>query len=73
MSFGDRVLNGLKTIVLIEERTNAMSDAFKAFKQKAELVFEDHEKRLTRLETMVEIIRPDGGVLRITPPSKPQT
>ena len=67
MSLGDRVLSGLKTIVLIEERTKALDDALKGLKVKIENSVVDHEKRLTRLETIVEITRPDGGVLRIAP------
>ena len=69
MSIGDRVLAGLKTIILIEERTKALDDALKSFKGKVETALTDHEKRLTRLETIVEIARPDGAVLRIAPPS----
>jgi hypothetical protein len=67
VSLGDRVLSGLKTIVLIEERTKALDDALKGLKVKIENSVVDHEKRLTRLETIVEITRPDGGVLRIAP------
>ena len=67
MTFGDRVLAGLKTIILIEERTRALDDVLKGLKSKVEGTLGDHEKRLTRLETIVEITRPDGGVLRIAP------
>ena len=69
MSFGDRVLAGLKTIVLIEERTKALDELLKAVSAKVEAGLADHEKRLVRLETVVEITRPQGGVLRIAPPS----
>lgn len=69
MSFGDRVLAGLKTIILIEERTKTLDDVLKNLKAKVDGCLGDHEKRLTRLETIVEITRPDGGVLRITPPA----
>ena len=69
MSLGERVLSGLKTIVLIEERTKALDDALKGLKAKIDSSVADHEKRLTRLETIVEITRPDGGVLRIAPSS----
>jgi hypothetical protein len=68
VSLGDRILSGLKTIVLIEERTKALDEAFKGLKSKIDNGMADHEKRLTRLETIVEITRPDGGVLRITSP-----
>lgn len=69
MSFAERVLAGLKTIVLIEERTRALDELLKAVSAKVEAGLADHEKRLVRLETVVEITRPQGGVLRIAPPS----
>jgi hypothetical protein len=69
VSFAERVLAGLKTIVLIEERTKALDELLKAVSAKVEAGLADHEKRLVRLETMVEITRPQGGVLRIAPPS----
>ena len=65
MSFGERLLGGLKTIVLIEERTKTLDETVRSLKTKLETTLADHEKRLTRLETIVEITRPDGGVLRI--------
>jgi hypothetical protein len=68
MSIGDRILAGLKTIVLIEERTKALDDMVKSLRAKVETTLIDHEKRLTRLETIIEIARPDGSVLRIAPP-----
>ena len=69
MSFAERVLAGLKTIVLIEERTKALDELLKAVSAKVEAGLANHEKRLVRLETVVEITRPQGGVLRIAPPS----
>jgi len=69
MSLGDRVLGGLKTIILIEERTKALDEVLKGLKAKVETGLADHEKRLTRIETIIEIARPDGAVLRLTPPS----
>jgi hypothetical protein len=67
MSFGDRVLSGLKTIVLIEERTKLLDEALRSIKAKVETSVTDHERRLIRLETLIEIARPDGAVLRIAP------
>jgi len=67
VSLGDRVLSGLKTIVLIEERTKALDEAMRGLRAKIDGTLTDHEKRLTRLETIIEITRPDGGVLRIAP------
>jgi hypothetical protein len=52
---------------LIEERTRSLDDVLKALKATVEGGLADHERRLTRLETIVEITRPDGGVLRIAP------
>ena len=70
MSFGDRILSGLKSIVLIEERTKALDEVLKSLKGKVEGSLADHERRLTRLETIIEIARPDGAVLRIAPKSE---
>jgi len=67
MSIGDRIVSGLKTIVLIEEPTKSLDDTIKGLKAKVEGSLTDHERRLTRLETIVEIVRPDGSVLRIAP------
>ena len=67
MSFGDRVLAGLRTIVLIEERTRQLDEALKSIRAKLDTQLADHEKRLVRIETMIEIARPDGATLRITP------
>jgi hypothetical protein len=69
VSFADRVLGGLKTIVLIEERTKALDELLKAVSAKVEAGLADHEKRIVRLETVVEITRLQAGVLRIVPPS----
>ena len=70
MSFGDRIIACLKTIVLIEERTRTLDETLKNVKRIAETSLLDHEKRLIRIETMIEIARPDGGVLRIAPPDQ---
>lgn len=69
MSFGERIIAGLKTIMLIEERTKTLDDMVKGLKARVDVTLTDHEKRLTRLETIVEIVRPDGAVLRIAPRS----
>jgi hypothetical protein len=68
VSLGDRILGGLKTIILIEERTKALDEVLKGLRTRVETGLNDHEKRLVRLETMIEIARPDGTVLRIAPP-----
>ena len=65
MSFGERILSGLRTIVLIEERTKVLDEAVRSMRIKVEGGLANHEARLIRLETIVEIARPDGAVLRI--------
>jgi hypothetical protein len=72
LSFSDRILSGLKTVILIEERVTTLSAAIKELKTAAETKLADHEARLTRLETIIEIVKPDGGTLRIAPPPDPQ-
>ncbi len=71
MSFTDRILSGLKTVVLIEERVTALSATVAALKIAAEAKLANHEARLTRIETIIEIARPDGTTLRIAPASPP--
>ena len=51
-------------LAALGERMTILSDGIRTVLTK----LEDHERRLTRLETMVEIARPDGTVLRIAPP-----
>ena len=65
MSLGDRILSGLRTIVLIEERTRLLEDALKTLRTKLDGSIADHEKRLVRIETVIELTRHDGAVLRI--------
>jgi hypothetical protein len=68
MTFADRILTGLKTVVLIEERVTTLTTILRDLKTTAEGKLADHDRRLTRLETIVEIARPDGSTLRIAPP-----
>ncbi len=68
MSFADRVITGLKTVVLIEERVTTLSDTVRSLKSLTEAKLVDHDRRLTRLETIIEITRPEGTTLRIAPP-----
>ncbi len=72
MSLTDRLIAGLRTIVLIDERTKLTVETLKALKAKTEAGMADHEKRLIRLETIVEIARPDGAVLRIGRTENPE-
>ncbi|CAO3440271.1 hypothetical protein [Azospirillum endophyticum] len=68
MSFGDKILGGLRSIVLIEERVKRLDENLGALKREATSAVADHEKRLIRLETIIELHRPDGTTLRIAPP-----
>jgi hypothetical protein len=72
VSLTDRLIAGLRTIVLIDERTKLTVETLKALKAKTEAGMADHEKRLIRLETIVEIARPDGAVLRIGRTENPE-
>jgi len=48
-------------LAALGERITVLTDGLKTVLAKVE----DHEKRLTRLETVIEIVRPDGATLRI--------
>ncbi len=53
-------------LAALGERVATLTDSVKALSGK----IENHQSRLVRLETMVEIARPDGGVPRITGESR---
>jgi predicted component of type VI protein secretion system len=65
VGLGDRIVGGMKTIFLIEEQTRKLGESLQDIRRKIDGGLADHEKRLTRLETIIEITRPDGAVLRI--------
>ena len=50
-------------LAALSERVSTLTDGVKALAKRVE----DHQTRLVRLETIVEITRPDGGVLRLAP------
>ena len=50
-------------LAALSERVTALTDGVKALAKRVE----DHQTRLVRLETIVEITRPDGEVLRLAP------
>lgn len=64
MSFGDKILGGLKSIVLVEEKLQRLETSVSELRRENTKAIADHERRLTRLETIVEIARPDGATLR---------
>ncbi len=49
-------------LAALGERMTTLTDGVKSLAKKVE----DHQARLVRLETIIEITRPDGGVLRIS-------
>lgn len=53
-------------LAALGERIAVLADGVKTLVAKVE----DHEARLVRLETIVEIARPDGSVMRIAPHSR---
>ncbi|MDA8051332.1 MAG: hypothetical protein M0002_15250 [Rhodospirillales bacterium] len=57
----------LARLAALAERVGALSEGVKALAGKVE----DHQARLVRLETIIEIARPDGSVLRLAP-SRPE-
>jgi len=68
MSFTDRILNTVKTVVLLEDRLTSLTKNVDNLKSKTEHTLANHESRLTRLETIIELTRSDGTTLRLTPP-----
>ena len=68
MSFTERILNTVKTVILLEERLTKLTKNVDDLKSKSDQALSDHESRLTRLETIIELTRPDGTTLRLTPP-----
>jgi hypothetical protein len=51
----------LTRLATLADRVTTLTDGVKVLASK----MEDHQTRLVRLETIIEITRPDGGVLRI--------
>ncbi len=62
MSLYGEAIAAIRSVILLDERVQAMA---KKVDKLADEV-RDTKERLVRLETIVEIARPDGGVLRIT-------
>ncbi len=51
----------LTRLAALGERVSTLTDGVRALAKR----LEDHQARLVRLETIVEIARPDGVVLRV--------
>ena len=62
MSLYGEAISAIKSVILIDERVQSVA---KKLDKLADEV-RDMKDRLIRLETVVEIVRADGGVLRIS-------
>jgi len=60
-------LDRLAKLAVLGEKFALLADNIGKFQTKVE----DHEKRLVRVETIIEITRPDGTTLRILPGTSP--
>jgi len=66
--YGDAIA-AIRSIVLIDERVQSLTGKVDRLADEVRRMAD----RLTRLETIVEIARPDGAVLRIAPrPDDPE-
>ena len=70
MSLADRILSGLRTVVLIEERVSRLDSTLTGLRRTTQAKLANHETRLTRIETIIEIARPDGSTLRVAAPGQ---
>jgi len=59
-------LGRLMKLAVLGEKFNHLTENLR----KLETKVEDHEKRLIRVETLIELTKPDGTTLRILPGSK---
>ncbi len=67
MTLSDRIIAGLKTMLLIQDQVTRLEVSQLHFQDALRGKTEDHERRLTRLETIIEIAKPEGTILRIAP------
>lgn len=65
--YGDAIA-AIRSIVLIDERVQSLTGKVDRLADEVRRMAD----RLTRLETIVEIARPDGAVLRIAPNPPPR-
>ena len=62
MSAISDVLNGLKTAIELNGKVVSVANAV----DRLATEMRDFDRRLVRVETIIEITKPDGGVLRLT-------
>ena len=60
--YGD-AMAAIRSIILVEERVRAVAAKVDSLADETRRIAD----RVTRLEAIVEIVRPDGSVLRIAP------
>jgi len=65
MSVADRILNALREVVVMNERLQQLN----AESEKLEARTANHESRLVRIETLIELSR-GGGAVATIPPSR---
>lgn len=59
-------------MVLIDERVSRLDSSLATLADTTQAKIANHETRLTRIETMIEIARPDGSTLRVAAPGPAQ-
>ena len=64
MSVVKDILDGLKTAIELNSKVVSVGHAV----EKLATEMRDLDRRLVRVETIIEIARPDGSTLRIAPP-----
>jgi hypothetical protein len=65
MSLYGEAIAAIKSVILIDERVQSVAKKLDKLANEVR----DMKDRLIRLETVIEIVRADGGVLRISPGS----
>ena len=65
MSVVKDILDGLKTAIELNSKVISVGNAV----ERMATDVRDIDRRLVRVETIIEIARPDGATLRITPPT----
>ena len=65
MSVVKDILDGLKTAIELNSKVVSVGHAV----ERLATEMRDLDRRLVRVETIIEIARPDGSTLRIAPPS----
>lgn len=64
-AFGD-IMSGLKTVMALTDRVEGLSKDVDLLRSE----LRDIDRRLIRVETIIEVTRADGAVLRIAPDTK---